>query len=314
MNVKTETTTLVVKKKKLKSNQWQLISMTIIPLLFVLVFNYLPMAGIVIAFKDYRYNKGIFGSDWVGLDNFTYFFKTNEFWNVTKNTLLLNFAFIVIGMIAAIALAVLFYEVSSRKAIKAYQTLSIVPNFLSWVVVGYIGYAFLQPSHGIINNVLSFFGIEGVDWYSTPSVWPVILIIFSVWKHVGMDCIIYYATMMSIDPALYEAATIDGAGKWQQIKNVTIPGLIPVIVIMAIMKIGGIFRADFGLFYQLTRDIGMLYETTDVMDTYIYRTMRVVGDMSASSAMGLLQSVVGLVLVVITNHITKKIDDSLSLF
>ena len=291
----------ITKRKKLNSSQWQLISLVVIPLLFVFVFSYIPMFGIIIAFKDYRYDLGILGSEWVGLDNFLYFFKTNDFWNITKNTLVMN-------------LAVLFYEVHSRKAIKTYQTLAIVPHFLSWVVVGYIGYAFLQPNNGIINQVLEFFGIEGVDWYSTPAVWPVILIIVSVWKHVGMDCIIYYATMMGIDASLYEAAALDGANKWKQILHVTIPSLVPIIVILAIMKVGNIFRADFGLFYQMTRDIGALYPTTDVLDTYIYRTMRVIGDMSTSSAMGLLQSVVGFVLVVITNAITKKVDDSLALF
>ncbi len=314
MRAKSDTMAISRKKRRLDANKWQLISMTLLPLLFVVVFNYLPMFGVVIAFKDYRYDKGIWGSDWVGLDNFTYFFKTDEFWNITKNTLIMNFAFIVIGMICAIALAILFYDVKSKKAIKTYQTLAIVPNFLSWVVVGYIGYAILQPSYGIANRILGFFGVESVNWYNEPELWPAILIIVNIWKHVGMDCIIYYATMMAIDASLYEAATIDGAGKWQQIKNVTLPSLVPVIVILAIMKVGNIFRADFGLFYQMTRDIGVLYETTDVIDTYIYRTMRVIGDMSTSSALGLLQSVVGFILVIVTNYITRKVDDSLSLF
>lgn len=304
----------VIKRKKYNANQWQLISLVIIPALFVLVFSYLPMFGVVIAFKDYRYDLGIWKSDWVGLDNFTYFFKTNDFWTITKNTLVMNLGFIFIGMAAAIALAVLFYEVHGKKAIKTYQTLAIIPHFLSWVVVGYIGYAFLQPEHGLINSFLAKFGIEAIDWYGKPSVWPAILIIVSVWKHVGMDCIIYYASLMGIDSSLYEAASIDGASKWKQIIHITIPSLIPIIVILAIMKVGNIFRADFGLFYQMTRDVGALYETTDVLDTYIYRTMRVFGDMSTSSAMGLLQSVVGFVLVVITNAITRRVDENLSLF
>ena len=301
-------------KKKLSKNQIELIMLTAIPLLFVVVFNYLPMFGVIIAFKDYRYDLGILGSDWVGLDNFLCFFRTNDFWNITKNTLVMNFGFIFIGQLCAIALAILFYEVKSRRAIKTYQTLAIVPNFLSWVVVGYIGYAFLQPTNGFLNRAIESLGGSGVDWYNTPKVWPAILIVTSVWKHVGMDCIIYYATMMSIDSELYEAAALDGANKWKQIVHVTIPGLIPIIVIIAIMQVGRIFRADFGLFYQMTRDIGALYSTTDVLDTYIYRTMRVLGDMSTSSAMGLLQSAVGFVLVILTNHITKKIDSSLSLF
>lgn len=303
-----------VRRKKLNSNQWQLISLSLIPILFVLVFNYIPMFGVVIAFKDYRYDLGILNSKWVGLDNFIYFFKTNDFWRITKNTLVMNFAFIVLGMAAAIALAVLFYEVRSRKAIKTYQTLAIFPHFLSWVVVGYIGYAFLQPNHGLINNVIKIFGGEAIDFYGKPKLWPMILIITAIWKNAGIDCIIYYATMMGIDSSLYEAASIDGASKWKQIICITIPSIIPIIVILGIMKIGNIFRADFGLFYQMTRNIGALYETTDVLDTYIYRTMRVFGDMSTSAAMGLLQSVVGFILVVITNAITRRIDSDLSLF
>lgn len=301
-------------KKGLSANQWQLISLVAIPLLFVLVFSYLPMFGAVIAFKDYRYDLGIIKSEWVGLDNFIYFFKTNDFWTVTKNTLVMNFGFILIGMVAAIALAVLFYEVRRKRNIKIYQTLAIFPHFLSWVVVGYIGYAFLQPTHGLVNTLLSRFGIEQIDWYNKPEVWPAILILVSVWKHVGMDCIVYYASLMGIDSSLYEAASIDGASKWKQIIYITVPSLVPIIVILAIMKVGNIFRADFGLFYQMTRDIGALYETTDVLDTYIYRTMRVFGDMSTSSAMGLLQSVVGFVLVVVTNAVTRHIDEDLSLF
>ena len=233
---------------------------------------------------------------------------------ITKNTLVMNFGFIFIGMISAISLAILFFEVRSKKAIKTYQTLAIFPHFLSWVVVGCIGYAFLQPSHGLVNSFLGNFGVEPIDWYTKPEAWPGILIFVSVWKHVGMDCIIYYATMMGIDSSLYEAASIDGANKWKQIIHITVPSLVPIIVILAIMKIGNIFRADFGLFYQMTRDVGVLYETTDVLDTYIYRTMRVFGDMSTSAAMGLLQSFVGFVLVVITNAITRRVDEELSLF
>ncbi len=306
---------MTVKKKKItSSNKIQLWIMLIIPVTLVFIFSYLPMFGIIIAFKDYRYDLGILGSEWVGLDNFIYFFKTNDFWRITKNTLVMNMGFISMGMIAAIALAILLYEIKSRTAVKIYETIAIMPHFLSWVVVGYIAYAFLQPTNGYVNHVLSAMGLPVVDWYAEPYVWPPLLIFISVWKHVGMDCVLYYATMMGIDASLYEAAAIDGAGKWKQTLHVTIPQLVPVIVILFIMKIGSIFRADFGLFYQVTRDIGGLYETTDVIDTYIYRTMRVIGDMSTSSAMGLLQSIVGFVMVVITNVVTKKIDSSLSLF
>lgn len=309
-----ENTVTPKRRKKVSANKIQLWIMLAIPLFLIILFCYLPMFGIVIAFKDYRYDLGIFGSEWVGLDNFIYFFKTNDFFRITKNTLVMNVGFISIGMIAAIAYAIVLYEIRSRAAVKTYETIAIMPHFLSWVVVGYITYAFLQPTNGFINHVLAQIGLPAVDWYSVPKVWPGILIFVSVWKSVGMDSVIYYATMMGIDSSLYEAAAIDGAGKWKQTLHVTIPQLTPIIVILLIMKIGNIFRADFGLFYQVTRDVGGLYETTDVIDTYIYRTMRVIGDMSTSSAMGFLQSVVGFVLVVITNAVTKRIDDSLALF
>ncbi len=307
------------RRKPVNSNKIQLISLVIVPLLLVFVFSYLPMVGIIIAFKDFRYNEGMFGSEWTGFENFKLLVGSNDFWRITKNTVIMNFGFIGLGMLAAVALAILFYEVKSRKAIKVYQTLSIFPHFLSWVVVGYIAYAFLQPSMGMVNQLIRMFGGEGtMDWYSADAaaMWPAILIFVSIWKHVGMDCIIYYATMMGIDSELYEAASLDGANKWKQVIHITIPQLIPIIVILAIMKVGNIFRADFGLFWNLTRQVGELQDTTDVLDTYIYRLMQNPGGnaFARSTAMSLLQSVVGFVMVMITNSITKKVDDSLALF
>ena len=170
--------------------------------------------------------------------------------------------------------------IKSRTATKIYQTILLTPHFLSWVIVSYMAYALLNPQYGIMNNILTKIGLEPVQWYSEPKVWPVILTIASVWKHVGMDCIVYYAALMGIDSSLFEAADIDGAKRWQRTRYVIIPCLVPLIVMLSILKVGGIFRADFGLFYQLPRDIGTLYSTTDVIDTYIYRTMAKVGDMS----------------------------------
>ncbi len=292
--------------------QWNI--MSIIPLLLVFVFCYIPMFGLVIAFKNYKYNKGIFGSDWVGLKHFEAFMKSNDFVRITWNTLYLNFVFIIFGVIAAVTLAIFLYNLKSAKGIKTYQTVLMTPNFISWVIVGYMVYALLNPQYGIVNGVLKAVGFQGIDWYSKPEVWPVILTIANVWKNVGLDSIYYYATLMSLDYSLMEAADIDGAGYMKKVMNIIIPSLVPTIVTLTILKIGSIFRADFGLFYQLPRDVGALYATTDVIDTYIYRTMRIVGDMSLSTAVGLLQSVVSAVLVIITNAITRKIDDNLSLF
>ena len=314
MKVNIEKQRIKQKKYKMTKNQWQLLSMCIIPVISVFIFCYLPMGGIVIAFKNYKFDLGIWGSEWVGFENFIYFFKGQDFWRVTRNTIVLNFMFIGIGLICELIFAVLLYELRSRRGVKIYQTIAITPHFISWVVVGSISYAFLHPQSGMINKIVEMFGGTAVDWYSQPDAWPVILLIFSIWKHIGMNSVIYYAAMMSIDSSLFEAAEIDGASKLQRSLYVTIPSIVPMIIIMVILKIGNIFRADFGLFYQLTRDVGALYPTTDVLDTYIYRVMRVFGDMSTSSAMGMLQSVVGLCCVLITNFVVKKIDPDRALF
>jgi putative aldouronate transport system permease protein len=284
----------------------QLYLMSIIPLALVALFCYAPMFGIIIAFKKYTFSEGIFGSKWIGLKNFTFFLKSNDFLKVTWNTLSLNFLFIITGTAAAVILALLIYELKIRAAVKIYQTVFITPHFLSWVVVSFMAYTMLQPQYGIINGFLRRFGIEGPNWYTTPSAWPFILSIASVWKTVGMDCIMYYASLAGMDLAYTEAAKIDGAGKWQITWHIVIPHLFSIISIMTILKIGGIFRADFGLFYQLTMDAPQLYSVTDVVDTYIYRTMRMGDSYGVSTAIGMLQSVVGLVMVVLTNYFSKK--------
>lgn len=306
-----------MKAKKIRMpdiNLIQLYSLCFIPMLLVFVFSYLPMFGIIIAFKDYSLGLGIMKSPWNGLDNFTYFFRSDAFWKIAWNTVSLNLIFIFAGLIAQVALAILLFNISKRVYVKIYQTIYITPNFLSWVVVGYMAYAFLNPEYGFINKMLEAVGLQGVAWYSRAELWPWILTFFSIWKSVGINAVIYYAALMGIDKTLFEAAEIDGAGKWTVIKAIIIPVLVPLMVTLTILAIGGIFRADFGMFYQLTRDIGTLYSTTDVMDTYIFRTMRVIGDMSTSAAAGLLQSVVGFVMVILTNKLAKLLDPENGLF
>lgn len=302
------------KRVKLKKNELQAYSMAVIPVLLVFVFNYLPMVGIVIAFKNYKFGRGIWGSDWVGFDNFKFFFKSSDFTRITWNTLYMNFIFIVLGTVSAIAVALLLYHIKSRKMTKIYQTIMITPNFISWVVASYMVYAFLNPRYGMVNTILEMFGKNSVDWYAKADAWPLILTIAYIWKHVGMDSVLYYASLMGIDSTYFEAAEVDGANRFQVVKSIMLPMLVPLITILTIMKVGGIFNADFGLFYQLTRDSGMLYKTTDVIDTYIFRAMREVGDMGRSAAVGLVQSVVGLILVLTTNHIVKKFNADNALF
>ncbi|MBP3362009.1 MAG: sugar ABC transporter permease [Clostridia bacterium] len=292
----------------------RLYSLCAIPVFLVFLFAYVPMGGIIIAFKDYRFNLGIFGSEWTGLKNFEFFLKSPSFLLITRNTLFLNFLFIFFGTVASVSVGVLLFEMRSTKATKLFQTVMIMPNFISWVIAAYMAYAILNPQYGMLNAVLNSFGIESIDWYSKPEAWPAILTISSIWKTVGINSVIYYAGLMGIDTGLFEAARIDGANKWQQIIHISLPNLLSLIIMLTILSIGNIFRADFGLFYQLTRDVAALYPTTDVIDTYIFRTMRVVGDMGMSAAVGFLQSIVGFVLVVITNLTVKKIKPESALF
>lgn len=283
-------------------------------MLLVLVFSYLPMFGLIIAFKDYKHNKGIIGSEWAGFKNFEFFFKSNDASRIAINTLYLNFIFIFVGILVAVMVALLLYEVRRRAFVKFYQTTMIFPHFLSMVVVAYIAYAFLNPSFGFVNGIMERLGMEGVSWYTKPAPWPIILIIVNVWKHFGMDSVVYYAALMGVDSEYYEAAEIDGASRIQQIWYISIPSLVPIMTILSILAVGRIFRADFGLFYQVTMDSGALYSTTDVIDTYVFRALRQLGDIGMSSAVGLFQSVVGFVLVLMTNAIVSKIDKENALF
>lgn len=315
----TQQENLKTKSKKTKngslqrSRMWQLYSLGAIPLLVVLITKYLPMFGIIVGFKKYRYDKGILGSEWVGFKNFEFFFKSSDFTRITRNTLVMNGIFIIVGLIAAVGLALLMYELTSRLKTKVYMTILITPHFLSWVIVSYIAYAFLDPSYGVFNTFLAKFGVEKIQWYSEAGYWPWILTFFYLWKHTGMNSIIYYASLMGIDSSLIEAAEIDGATNWQCKRYVVIPCLLPLIVIMTIMNIGSIFHSDFGLFYQVTRNVGKLYATTDVIDTYVFRTLRVIGDMGTGTAVGLIQSVIGMILVLTTNWLRKKFDSEYGL-
>lgn len=288
--------------------------MIAVPALLIFIFKYLPMGGLVLAFKDYRYDLGILGSKWCGLKNFMYFLKSNDFGTVTRNTLLLNFGFMVFGTIAAVTVAILMSNVIKARYVKTYQTVLILPHFLSWVIVGYVAYAILNPEFGLANTLLEKLGKGRISWYSEPKYWPSILTVASVWKHVGMNSIIYYSALLGIDETLYEAAEIDGASSWQKTKYITLPSILSMIVMLNILAVGNIFRADFGLFYQLTRDSGALYATTDVMDTYVFRVMRTMGDVSTSAAAGFVQSIVGFITVVTTNAIVRKIDSDSALY
>lgn len=304
----------VKRKKRADRNVIELWSMTVIPILFIVVFCYLPMFGIIIAFKDYRYAQGIFGSRWCGLDNFRVFLSSKEFLHITWNTVKMNALLIIATNLAAIILAILLYNLKSRNATKVYQTMLITPNFLSWVIAAYMVFAFLSPTNGLLNKIIEAFGGKAVDWYSKPGAWPWILTIADIWHTFGMGSILYYAALMGISPELFEAVDIDGGTRWHKIRHIMLPELVPIICIKLIFAVGGIFGGDFGLFYQVPRNVGALYSTTDIIPTYIFRMMRVQGEMGISSAAGLLQSVVGFILVMATNALVRKIDPERSLF
>lgn len=281
----------------------------------VFLFSYLPMFGIVLAFKNYKVTKGILGSDWINplWKNFEFFLTSKDAPRVIRNTLSLNFLFIFVCILCAVIFALLLYEVKKPWQIKTYQTFSILPCFLSWVAVGYIVYGFLEPTKGILNQIIRALGGEGVPWYTEPKYWPTILTVVNVWHGVGLNCIMYYAALMGIDSQLFEAAELDGASKFRRIWHISLPHLVPIITIKGLLDIGQIFRADFGLFYNVTRDMGQLYPVTDVMDTYVFRALQT-GNIGMSSASSVIQSVVCFFTIIIANAIVRKISPENSLF
>lgn len=284
-------------------------------LIYLIINNYLPMFGIMIAFKKMDYSKGIFGSAWAGLDNFRFMFRTRDAWIITRNTLLYNVAFFIVGTICAVALAILMNEVTSKRASKMYQTIILLPFLMSWVVVSYLVLAFLSADNGFINKtILPVLGLKAVNWYNDKTKWPYILILVNTWKGVGYSMIIYLSSIMGISQDYYEAARIDGAKKWKQIQYITLPLIKPTIITLFIVAVGQIFRSDFGLFYQVTKNSGPLYEYTRTIDVYVYQALMKNSDYSMSSAASVYQSVVGFVLIIVANKIVKRYQESSALF
>ena len=285
--------------------------MLVVPAFAVLfVFKYLPMGGIVLAFKDYSPLDGIFASPWNGFENFAFFFQSQQIWDVTRNTLLYNLSFIILTPIVSVTFAIMMYEIAKAAYIKLYQTILFLPFFMSWVVVSIMLYALLNTESGILNRLLEgLFGVEAIKWYTRPELWPYIIVFMHLWKSVGYSTVIYFAGLMGIDPTLYEVASIDGASRMQRIFRITLPMLTPLVIIMAILGIGRIFFADFGLFYQLPLQSGPLLPTTDVINYFTYRALVEVRDYGMAAAVGLYQSLMGLVLVVITNYLAGRLSD-----
>ena len=306
--------TVTKKKNKRLAKSGPLLLIALPGITYLIINNYIPMFGIFLAFKDYNYAKGIFKSDWCGLKNFVYLFKQDAF-VIVRNTLLYNLTFIVVGTAAAIFVAILMFELGTMARVKFLQSALLLPNLLSWVIIAFIGFAFLNSDTGFINKtVINFFGGNEVAWYTTPKYWPFILTLVYLWKNVGYSSIIYMASISGIDKSIFEAAKIDGATKLKQIRYITIPMLKPTIIILTLMAIGRIFYSDFGLFYQVSMDSGALYNTTQTIDTYVYHGLMKLNNVGMSAAAGLYQSAIGFVLVVLANAFVKKVDKENALF
>ena len=303
------------KKKNALKEYWPLYLMMLPALLYLLINNYIPMAGMVIAFKKLNFAKGIWASPWAGIKNFKFLFASKDAWIITRNTLLYNVAFILVNMVVGIAIAILITEVRNTKLKKVYQSAILLPFLMSMVILSYIVYALLSAENGLVNNsILPLFHIDPIQWYQKPKYWPAVLIIANCWKGVGYGCLIYIASLIGIDPSFYEAARLDGASKWQEITKITLPSLVPTIITLLLLSIGRIFYSDFGLFYQVPMNSGVLFPTTNVIDTYVYRALIEQGNISMSSAAGVYQSLVGFCVVMLSNWIVRKVDKDQALF
>lgn len=273
------------------------------------------MFGIVIAFKKLNFSKGIFGSPWSGFDNFKFLFKSSTAFEIIRNTILYNVVFIIVGTIFAVALAIFLSEIRKRFTSSLYQTLILLPYLISWVIVSYLIFAMFSAETGLVNkSILEPMGLGAVNWYSETRYWPFIITFVYLWKASGYSMIIYYSTMVGISPEYYEAAKIDGATKWQQIKSITLPLLKPTIITMFILSVGRIFSSDFGLFYQVPRNSGALYSATQTIDVYVYNALMQNSDYGMSSAASVFQSVVGFILVIVANAIIRKTNKESALF
>ena len=284
-------------------------------IIYMFINNYMPMSGLILAFKNYSFSKGIFGSEWCGLGNFTYLFSSKWAKIMFRNTVGYNVVFIILGQIFAIFVAILLNEISCAKARNCYQILILIPHLVSMVLVGYIVFAFLSGSNGFVNKgILEPLGIKSINWYTEAGYWPYILVFVNLWKGFGFQSIVYFATIIGFDKAYYEAAVVDGASTWQQITRITLPLLKPTVIILTVMAIGRMFSTDFGLFYQMPMNSGMLREATTTIDTFVYKTFMEDHDVGRSLAAGFMQSVLGFILVMGTNLGVRKIDPDSALF
>ena len=301
-----------MRKREDRKRNLPLYLMMLPGLIYLFANNYLPMFGILIAFKKVNFAVGIFESPWVGLDNFEFLFKTKDAWMMIRNTVCYNLAWIVIDLVIAVFIAICMAEISSRKAAKVIQPVICFPSMVSAVLLSFIVYAFLSVSYGYLNTTI--FKDNPVNWYATAKYWPIILTIVHLWQNAGQSSIVYMASIGGIDKSLYESARLDGANKWAQIRHITLPMLKPMIILMTLMAVGRIFNSDFGLFYQVPLGSGLLYSTTQTIDTYVYRSLLELNNVSMSSAASVFQAIIGFVLVLASNLLVKVVDPDSALF
>lgn len=304
------------KKSKWTKDDTELSILALPTTIWYILFCYLPIFGIILAFKDYKITPGanfltsLLNSDWMGFENFKYFFTLQDFPQILRNTLLYNIVFIVLDIVLPVGLAILISNIYSKRKSKTYQTLMFMPHFMSWVVISYFVYAFLVTDKGLLNALIRQFGGENVPWYSTPAAWPFILTIMHIWKTIGYKMVVYLASITGIDNSLYEAAVLDGASKYQQAKYITIPSLRPIIIMMFILAVGGIFSSDFGLFFQVSQGAQQpLTPVVATLDVKVYQ-MLTSGTISLgkTSAASLFQAVVGCITILTANAIVRKVD------
>ncbi|WP_342772504.1 ABC transporter permease [Cohnella phaseoli] len=282
--------------------------------LYTFIFGYLTLPYMLIAFQKFNYKLGIWRSQWVWWENFHFFFASDRAWQVTFNTVRLNVLFIVFSTLCALALAILFNELKNKWFSKITQSTILFPNFLSWVIIGYVIYSLFATNFGLVNKALVVLGMEPVNWYSSPQYWVAILVGANIWKDVGISLVIYLAAITGIDGTLYEAAQIDGANRWQQIRRITLPLLMPTVSILSLLALGKVMYGSFDMIYAIIKDNGLLYPTVDVIDTYVFRALRTIGNPSQAMAVGVYQSVVGFILVFGVNWIVRKKNPDNSLF
>jgi putative aldouronate transport system permease protein len=293
-----------------------LYTMMIPGIIILLLFNYFPLFGLVVAFKNFNFADGILGSPTSKpiLHNFEYLFASGSVLKVTFNTLFLNLLFIISGIIVQVGLALIFNEIGGKLFKKTTQTMMFLPYFLSWIVVGVIAYNLFSYDTGVLNSLLASLGGDRINWYANPALWPLIIVLFYTWKATGYGMILYLASLSGVDPSYYEAAKIDGASKWQQIRYISIPAMLPTIIILFLLQTGKIMNADFGMFYALVGDNAALYSTVDVLDTFIFRSLRNNGDIGMASAAGFYQSIISFIVIILCNKLVKKYDSDSALF